>query len=102
MNKKAYLHGFIKKCSDSNINPGALIKFAEESRFDNPIWKDIGRKMYRGLWGSRFLFPSRRYMEVKPGDTWPVISKLTGVPAEFMQKHYGQRPLTAGSVVRLH
>ena len=105
MTKQAYISGFLHKCLELNVNPGPLLKKADwfnktTSRFDAPIYKELGRTVRKGFL-LPFLFPSQRRFDVHPGDTYTNLSSITGIPVSKLTELNGGRPLIAGSTVRV-
>ena len=105
MIKQSYISGFVHKCLELNINPGTLVKKADwfnktQSRFDSPIYKELGRTVRKGFLFP-FLFPRQRRFDVQPGDTYTNISSITGIPIDRLTELNGGRPLIAGSTVRI-
>ncbi len=105
MTKQAYIHGFLSKCAELNVNPGPLLKKAwwfnrTKSRFDAPIYKELGRTVYKGNLFP-FLFPSQRRFDVQPGDTYTNLASLTGIPMDKLVDLNKGKPLVAGSTVRV-
>ena len=99
MNINAFNEGFVQTCLAHKVNPKQLLKTAQ---YNEELVKLHRRPIIKGLAsGLPFLFPSRRRVQVMAGDTWPKLSKITGVALEDLLKlNGGGRPLLAGSYVR--